>query len=277
MRGFFFVTNTDPAHVRNLLEARKKGISNAMFMERMLMGAGREAHSHMLIPTQMGMFLNQARKNYMVSLWGEASANIELDFLRVQEEIQCSCALCNVPLPINELLPYQIAIRMVGGLDSATPALCVYDLIISLLCRKCQTCSWHSWLVISEHKYIELCRGIAEFGFKFPIKNVPESMEEHYVSRFDCINKKTYEMMTRFLHPESDHRCYVCGEDVYKPTSCPACGCVSFCEKCVGDWVLSHGVWGLCRALKKNYLFHVDQVYYVDQLGIACRLTRPRY
>ena len=218
--------------------------STHIFLEKLLSGDRCDICVHFIVPTLFGMFLNEERvgviakgRDRSVPVWGD------IEVLVKQEQCMASCAFCEHPLTQNELLPYQIALRVVVGTDDN------YDVLFSLLCRKCQRVPWHSLLIISDRQYVPLCSNVAVYAFGDPIDlEDDQHIENLYMERIFSLNKHTQEIVrSTIVHP---NQCYHCGRSGDLVRVCTSCECVSFCDRVSPD---TRSVGKTCRELAKIY------------------------
>jgi hypothetical protein len=181
---------------------------------------------------------------------------------------------CDRPLKFSKTLPYQMVLRVIGAREKDYES--SYDVLFAFFCRKCQTTQSTSLIVIDETAYYVMCKAIASFAFTQTLFLNMDGLDvvSKYLERFEEINKSVPEFLAHVL---GVHTCFHCclKRDVQV---CSTCKSVYFCTS--GNCKRMSEIYhchpdpdiGLCNALKKSHLFHVEFALYVDDAG-ECRYT----
>lgn len=151
-----------------------------------------------------------------------------------------------------------------------------YDILFGLLCRKCQLSPWHTWLIILEDVYVDLCKAISLYSFTetlfFP-KDGQFDIVDVYLKRFERLNMLTPECLDCVVNT---HRCLHCKREC--SVRCKLCKCICFCNKSSPDKRLYGSQTcrelasvyhdkGLCQYLRDCKLFHINDAMYINDEG----------
>lgn len=274
MRGSF-LKKLSIEDTTELMNEKNKDI----FMERLLFPDS-SVCVHVLIPTQFGIFLNNDRFKDIVVLWNHVERK-HWNVLAKQDAFLCHCAQCNVYLPVNNAIPYQLVLRVIGARDNDNDNYeSAYDVVYAFFCRRCQTTQAISLLVIDEGSYLLLCKAISKFAFTETLCLDSENLDivQKYAERFDRLNEMVPDFLSCVMN--NVHSCYHCKRTKRSMKMCPHCKSFSFCttkspdSRAHGKTCMQLAEWyhcgtGLCNALREHNLFHVndDGVLYVDSAG----------
>jgi len=237
-----------------------------IFMERLLFPK-KAVCAHILVPTQFGIFLNGDRLEQLARLWKLAfqdNPSINLNILARQDAYTCRCAQCYHVLRINNVLPYQLVLRIVGAREADYES--TYDIVFAFFCRRCQTTQAPSLLVTDETAYVAVCTAIAAFAFTQTLYLNMDGLDVvgKYLERFDQINRDIPAFLSHIVDP---HTCFHCAKR-QPPLLCEGCKSLRFCNvKCTQRHSHPDPDIGLCNALKNRRLFHVQHALYVDDSG----------
>lgn len=269
MRGAF-LSQLTIEDTQELMEETNKDV----FMERLLF-PNATVCTHVLIPTQFGIFLDAKRFKDIVLLW-ENLERKHWDVLTKQDSYTCRCVKCNSYLPVNNAIPYQLVLRVVGAREEDYES--AYDVVFGFFCRRCQTTQAISLLVTSETAYLSMCKAISKFAFTETLCLDVEDLDivTKYMERFDRLNRMIPDFLSYIIN--NMHSCYHCGRTECSMKMCPHCKSFSFCTKkspdkrahgrtCfqLAEWY--HCQKGLCIALKEQNVFHIEKALFVDSVG----------
>ncbi len=264
-----------------------------LFLEALIMGRKRQVFAHVIVPTCLGILLDEARHMSMAKAILKQSHH---KILLKQDSIMTSCARCLGQVPSAERKPYQMVVRLIGALEKEKGPTWSYDAVLGILCRQCETLTWRSLMLVKETDYVAIAEVIEEHGFRSPLsveqfmdvkRHGPDvftissmALVESYVYRLDQANEKTREAIQAIRTDMDDAPvCYHCNRASHVDLKyCRTCKAVAFCSDASPDVRLGqtdmscyelaqiyHGP--LCNEIRKNKLFHTEQSMYVERDG----------
>jgi len=265
MRGFVVSKNGDLGYwdcARLLLDETNPHT----FLEWLLLGPDLNVNLHLLIPTQWGFLLNQARRDKISSIINHNQDKCQV--LQKQQDHISSCVRCAKKLEDHPSKPYQMVLRIASG--QSIGDVWNYDFLFSFFCYECQTVKTCALLLSSDAIYTALSKCIFQYGFSEAFApNVRDlSLLDAYLERFILLNHFEESILetTMFI----SQYCYHCGQRKKKLRACNACGIVRFCKK--GECFAKSHKDGyhqnhLCLALREKSLFHVDKALFISRKG----------
>jgi hypothetical protein len=252
-------------------------LNNNIFLERLFFGGEESVLLHLLVPTQFGMLINKQRNNLIyraikkfVKLLAitEKEKDVIISILLAQESIMVGCAFCGLICKKDETKCYQVVARFIISKIKST-----YEhlILLNIICRKCQTTSWHSLLKIDNSVYGMLCDQLDNLQLKNEIGN-GVVLGPEFIKRFSVLNCFVPEIISKCI----DKVCYHCGKHQNTIKLCKKCKCVWFCSNgesgdkrfgyekktCRELSFLYHDNW-LCEKLSSEYLFRILESIYV--------------
>jgi hypothetical protein len=252
MKGLQFGSTLSWSCGQTMLAERNPHI----YLQYLLMGPDADIECNLVVPTQWGLLYTPQRTTTFRQLWEQhlpPFGAAEMEVLEKQEQCLASCAVCALALPYDSRLPYQMALRLVADKDS-------YDVLLGMLCRKCETTAWYKLLRTTLDIYPALCLVLAKLAFAEPVSG-------QYLERIDRLN----DQIPTVLATTQGLRCVHCGalrkSEALKgcPGGCPS---VSFCgdAHCI-EMADCYHRYGICTALKEYHLFHSLEATIVDITG----------
>lgn len=240
-----------------------------------MLGPTKIATHHLIVPTQFSMFMNTDYLMQISFAWEKAGEIADKDVLFRQEDCMSMCCVCLTSITLNERIPYQVALRVIGNVHIKSKEWS-YDILMCMLCRKCQTSPWHSLLEVDLRNYIPLCRTISENGFKMPISVTLDGTDRDefnvgklYLVRFNHLNLLTSIIVDDTIY-HGKHYCHHCKKTKSRKNNvklCTGCESVYFCmEPCRELASIYHDKW-LCKNLRKGLLFNVRDTYFISASG----------
>ncbi len=226
---------------------------------------------HVLIPTQLGLFLNKKRNEGTFKARKQIKSPEGKALILYQDTHLISCVICRTGLFLDQKKPYQVMLRIIAGGSGEEIR---FEYIFQVLCRKCQSVPFHSLVYVDLYSNynnfvaaMELCGGLSDM--KKDNLFIPE-----VVSRLKSI------FIPSFLYtvdPTLATCCYHCGKHDKKLTLCPdGCGTLYFCceatnpkentRSCLEFSRIYHP-WGACAALSVERLFHMGCMLFVEADG----------
>jgi hypothetical protein len=202
--------------------------------------------AHAIVPTTFCSYLTRAREKTKADdvsrsyLLGVEEGNKA----KKREMFYNTCAICCAMLRVRDRVPYQVALRIIGGLSPDDEW--KYDLQLALLCNKCKTCNpYMSCWEIRDSDHDVVLKNISNHGFGKVLDMEPfiksakpgkelDALLEGYLARLDLVNEQAELIMTALMVGEDDDwvRCGYCLHYVQREfvTCCSDCRSVSFCH-----------------------------------------------
>lgn len=241
-----------------------------LFLQYLMIGMDADIETHLIIPTQWSLLYTPARTLLLCRLWQSnafiANSQERLNVLEKQESCLTRCAICSEQLRYHEVLPYQMALRIVGGYEESDDSW-NYSILVCMLCRKCQTTPWYTLVPTDLRIYPLLCVALSKWSFAAPL-DVTTDMSEQYLKRIDWLNDLVLPVL---LLTAGGNRCAHCqhqDEDATRFVACKAgCG-LSYCRRgeCLAKSTYYHGL-GMCQQLLAGELFHTGRIASIDITG----------
>ncbi len=242
-----------------------------LFLEKLIAGPEKIITHHLIIPTQFGMFYDFLHLSNLTRAFDSCKIDEQNWHVIIrQEECMSRCCTCLEEIEMDERLPYQVALRVIGTMQLHTRDW-IYDILICMVCRTCATTTWKSLILIDYFHYVPLCKAILEFGFKHKIDIVPseETLSDIYMRRYAHLNTLIPDVIERTLF-HGHHYCQVCRKIKTRKNNvkqCDGCHAVYFCEGHCKNLAMRYHDTLLCKELQLGRLFHVDQAYSVSHDG----------
>jgi len=252
-----------------------------LYLQYALLGLDTNIEAHIVVPTQYSLLYSEERTLALCRIWQQHSPQLgaaRMEVMQKQERCLTCCAMCSAELAYSARLPYQMALRIVAGPDAASatpmptpkPTTWSYDVLLGMLCRRCQTAPWHTLLPTTLAVYPAICLLLARLAFASPLDHHVDDdgdMCLQYLQRIDALN----DHCSTVVATTHNARCAHCGQHKRhrELTPCPwGCACVDYCRggACQEAAAYYHPE-GLCVALKEGHLFHVTHAVIVDITG----------
>ncbi len=266
--------------------------SNALrFIQHIALGVGAHVDAHVIVPTAMGMLLDDARDALIQECRRKSDAGVGDTLVRYDEAVFKRCAYCFTPLRADCKKPRQVVIHIVGGQLAAATSDdgWVYEIIFGLLCWRCQSVPWSSLLLVDEYCYVDFCSMLATYAFQKSLSlesfmsihgnNAHDALADGYLWRIAQANAHSRDIVRALYVSDGDDAellCYhckrVCREGQF--VACPGCAAVVFCSgiaspdtrlgkrrSCAELAIMYH--YGLCQLISTNQLFHIDHAQFV--------------
>lgn len=231
------------------------------FLEWLLLGPDNPVTLHLLIPTQLGMCINDAR-NQAVNTLIEQQHSDKSEVLKKQQSCLLRCVKCLAEIPAHPDRFYQVVLRVANGQSH-------YDFFFCFFCSNCQTVKTCALFKSSEAIYEAFSACVEKYAFCKPL-NMNASLMDAYLERFITLNAYTSNILEQCMHVS--RYCYHCGKQVKKLKACSVCGVVRFCKRgeCLKKATLNGHQQHVCRALCEMRLFHVEDALFVDTEVLPC-------
>jgi len=285
MRGFVYPPNPQCIDWSRAMKSKKKNRGPRAFLEALMLGRNFQVFAHIIIPTGCSLRMDDARDKTLELVWQYYEPNkLQRKALRAQNAIMYMCAICDVALEKNPDRPYQLALRLMGGHQMQKPETWNYELLMAVLCRKCQTRPTEALLLVTEFNYIDLAELIARYGFgREEDVDLAEFLEQEqgslvraiassYLWRMERVNEHSVEGICAI---RSKQGCYHCGSSSSPIEQCQACGgVIGYCRTSISPlyplvtcrtfgWNVEQHASQLCLEIKKMHLFHTESAHYI--------------
>lgn len=270
MKGFFFARNIDWQYAHAMLGERNAHL----YLQYLLLGLNADLECHWVVPTQWGLVYSEERTQLLRKLW---QGHGHQEVFEKQERCMTCCAACLAELKYCKTRPYQMALRIVVGHvqlaspredDEASASSWQYDLLLGMLCYRCQTAPWHTLVQTDLHIYPVLCAALKKWAFADALRSNDE-LAAQYLERIDRLN----DCVPLLLAATQGARCAHCQLQSERIVDCSVCHCVAYCV--AGDCARAASFYhsmprsddGMCERLKKGNLFHTLDALYIDILS----------
>lgn len=242
------------------------------FLEWLLLGPDRNVKLHLLIPTQFGIALSEARRKTIESVIALHPEKERV--LQKQQACLAMCAKCQAPLAEHPDRLRQVVLRVASG--QAMNDVWNYDFMLCFLCAECQTVKTCTLFKTSDAIYEALSACVARYGFAeaFVLCDPPRppgggdrKLMDSYLERFILLNQFAPRILEATMHVS--RHCHHCGKQVKRIKWCQVCRSVRFCKRgqCLAKAARNGHEQHLCVALRERHLFHVEDAWYVDTTG----------
>lgn len=274
--------------------AIRDDLSDAEFMERLMLGACYYPLVHILIPTCFGVFLDEHRDEKLRYTERQFHPNkAAILTMNHQDGIFRRCCVCTTHLKTNARVPYQVAMRVVAGWHRDSVLKWHYDGATALLCRRCQTRSWLRLLLGGDAVYNILMSLVNELCFadQMSVPRSPEHTTEAalcirltriYLERLSRVNTESNRMrvMSTVVRYRREQVCDHCALTIEgDPETCVECGGIfRWCsgptrdprvdplQSCAQVAQRYHGV--LCDEIRNNPLvFECEDAWFIRRDG----------
>jgi hypothetical protein len=241
-----------------------------LFLQYLMLGMDSDIESHLVVPTQWSMLYTATRTFLLCKIWQKnafvANNQERLNVLEKQESCLTRCAICCDQLRYHEVLPYQVALRIVGGYEESDDSW-NYSMLICMLCRKCQTTPWYTLVPTDLAIYPLLCVALSRWCFAAPI-DANADITAQYLKRIDWLNDLVRPVLLLTMGGNRCAHCQHRDEDETRFVACKGgCG-LSYCRRgdCLAKSGYYHGL-GMCEQLAAGELFHTGAAVSIDITG----------
>lgn len=266
MRGFAVPNRPDDYWECARIVSQGSGtVERNTFLEWILLGPDRNVQLHLLVPTQFGIMVNNARTQEILGVVKKHPDKATV--LIKQHDCTVQCVKCGVELKQNEDKPRQVVLRIASG--QALHDEWNYDFLLCFFCFDCQTVKTCTLLKTNDTIFNALNACIGRYGFAdaLPPPTVRLDLMDSYLERFVLLNLHSATLLEEIM--QLSKSCYHCGAQVRKLNACEYCGIIYFCKRgeCLQKATNNNHQEHLCLALREKHLFHVEESLYVTATG----------
>lgn len=252
------------------------------FLHTALLGADYVPMAHLVVPTYLGVPLDQHRNKAMQLLLSVTDSPAERRVAERLDHCFRTCALCHGtmrPLESAQVRPYQVALHVLAGQQVDGEEWRV-ECVSGLLCRRCQTVSvmrlvvpqrddWLTALRVMVHAVLEQR---LELDFQSAdLEEAAERLAQQLYSPLHVLRgAKHWRNLLRWRRDATcDHCGRVGGADV---AACPGCGVLERCVSCALELRVYHHDRTTCSVLREGPLFDHSNLWYIalhtEELGL---------
>ncbi len=255
----------------------------AIWVQTIALGVDARVVAHVIVPTALGMLLDDVRNTSMTLLRHYQSPSVRVRNLLEQFD-RCvfqRCAYCTKRLPSDSRKPRQLVLHIVGGVLHDAWS---YEFLLGLLCWRCASVPWSQLAQVDEFCYGTLSAALNEHSFKqhVPLEpfmeahdnnNVAAALSDAYLWRIAQANahsraiaRSVFALMCTHCHrPRPAHALRTCSE----------CHAMAWCADETPDTRLGHGktcadlaqmYHGLvCAHIQANTLLHMNHARVIKE------------